>query len=240
MRYQGDFVLKPMLKLAGAAALLSYSMVSMAADVKSKLESQLGLEVSAVADSPVEGLQQVTTNKGLFYVSDSGQYFLQARIFDVDNGMQNVTEQSLAQMRLDGIKQFEGSAIEFNAKNEKHVITVFTDITCGYCRKMHKEIEQLNALGISVHYLAFPRAGLNSKVYDEMVSVWCAKDPNAALTAAKQDKSVKTASCDNKVAEQFEFGQSIGVNGTPNIILEDGTLIPGYQPAGVLAQALDG
>ncbi|AXR05445.1 bifunctional protein-disulfide isomerase/oxidoreductase DsbC [Salinimonas sediminis] len=233
------------IKMASVATLLITSLLSQAQTlentkaVEQKLENQLGLKVRAISEAQIPGLLQVTSDKGLFYISDDGRYFMQARIFDMDNDMANVTENALAEMRLDGVKKFSDSAIQFNAKDEKHVITVFTDITCGYCRKMHKEIEQLNALGISVHYLAFPRSGLATPVYDDMVSVWCAKDPKQALTAAKQDKKVAQASCDNNIAEQFEFGQSIGVNGTPNIILEDGTLIPGYQPAGVLAQALD-
>lgn len=231
-------------QLLAVLALATTSLTGHAAEpdsaaLKDKLESTLGMSVSAIADSPVPGLKQATTDRGLFYISDEGRYFMQARIFDLQNGMKNITETALADMRLEGIKQFKEDAIQFKAKKEKHEITVFTDTTCGYCRKMHKEIEQLNALGITVNYLAFPRNGLSSPTYDEMVSVWCAEDPAKALTNAKLDKDVSSAQCENTVAKQYEFGQSVGVSGTPNIILENGTLIPGYQPAGMLAQALD-
>ncbi|QPG07240.1 bifunctional protein-disulfide isomerase/oxidoreductase DsbC [Salinimonas marina] len=230
------------MKLLALSALLVSSFVSLAQtsdQVKTKLENQLGVSVEAIGESEVPGLLQVTSDRGLFYISEDGRYFMQARIFDMNNDMANVTENALARMRLKGVEKYADSVIQYKAKNEEHVITVFTDTTCGYCRKMHKEIDQLNALGITVNYLAFPRAGLQSPVYDEMVSVWCAKEPNDALTAAKQDQDIASAQCQNKVAEHFQFGQSVGVNGTPNIILEDGTLIPGYQPAGILAQALD-
>lgn len=233
---------KPTMKLITLGTLLFTSLVSHAQDsdkVKAKVEDKLGFTVNAISDAEVPGLFQVVSDRGLFYVSEDGRYFMQARIFDMDNNMASVTEQALAEMRLKGVEEYADSVIQYKAKNEEHVITVFTDTTCGYCRKMHKEIDQLNALGITVNYLAFPRSGLQSPVYNEMVSVWCADDPNKALTAAKQDKDIASAKCQNKVADHYRFGQSVGVNGTPNIILEDGTLIPGYQPAGVLAQALD-
>jgi len=208
-------------------------------DYKAKVEQQVGLEVSAIADAPVDGLVQVNTSKGLFYISENGEFLLQARIYNIDKGMRNETELALGKIRKEGISQFSDSAIEFKAKDEKHVITVFTDITCGYCRKLHKEVGELNDMGITVRYLAFPRNGLSSKTYQDMVSVWCADDPKAAMTSAKSGSSVPTAQCKNDVSRQFNFGQQIGVNGTPNIILEDGTLIPGYQPAAVLEQALN-
>lgn len=208
-------------------------------DVKTKVENTLGWKVSAVADAPVQGLVQLNTEKGLFYASEDGKYLMQARVYNMDEDMRNETEVALSKMRLDGLEQFSSSAIEFKAEHEKHVITVFTDITCGYCRKLHNEIDTFNDLGITVRYLAFPRAGLNSQVYRNMVSVWCAKDPKEAMTFAKDGDDIEPATCKNNVAAQYEFGQQIGVNGTPNIILEDGTLIPGYQPAKVLAQALD-
>lgn len=233
---------KPAIKLLTLSSLLlsSWALQAQSTDkVKNKLENQLGLTVETISDAQVPGLLQVSSDRGLFYVTEDARYFMQARIFDMNNDMANVTENALSDMRLKGADKFADSAIQFKAKNEEHVITVFTDITCGYCRKMHKEIDQLNALGITVNYLAFPRAGLQSPVYEEMVSIWCASDPQKALTAAKQDKSIESKTCENKVAEQFKFGQSVGVSGTPNIILSDGTLIPGYQPAGVLAQALD-
>lgn len=206
--------------------------------LKAKLESQVGLSVDAIGEAPVSGLYQVTTNRGLFYVSADGSYLLQARIFDIDNNLRNVTESAMSEMRLEGIEKFADTGIVFPAKDEKYVISVFTDTTCGYCRKLHNEIDEFNKQGITVRYLAFPRAGLNSEVYSDMVSVWCSDDPQQALTDAKAGDGVANASCANQVAEHYEFGQKVGVNGTPNIILPNGELIRGYQPADVVANAL--
>ena len=206
--------------------------------VKQKVENELSFPVTAIAESPVPGLLQLTTQRGLFYASEDGKYLLRANVYNLDEGLRNETEMAMTGMRLEGLKQFENSMIEFKAENEKYVINVFTDITCGYCRKLHKEIDEYLALGITVRYLAFPRAGLNSKGFNDMVSVWCATDPNAAMTAAKLGEDVDNVRCANKVADQYRFGQQIGVTGTPNIIMPNGTVIPGYQPAKELAQAI--
>jgi thiol:disulfide interchange protein DsbC len=205
-----------------------------------KLEGLLGLEVNEIKPSPVDGLLQVLTNRGLFYVSKDGKYFVQGRVFNIDDRMLNETEEALSSVRLDGVKRFEGSMIEFKAQDEKYAVTVFTDITCGYCRKLHNEIEEYNKAGITVRYLAFPRAGLNSQPYEDMISVWCSSNQKAALTEAKNGSSVRDAKCDEQqVAQQYMFGQQVGVNGTPAIILQDGSLVPGYQPAGQLLKALE-
>lgn len=225
-----------------AFALALVSAVGHAADeaaIKNKLSSMLDLSVETMGDSPIPGLVQVSTDRGLFYVSEDAKYLVQARIFNIDEGMRNETEQALSALRVDSMKPFTSSAITFKAANEKHVINVFTDITCGYCRKFHNEIDELNNLGITVNYLAFPRSGLNSPTYGDMVAVWCAENPQQALTDAKAGDRVPSSTCKNTVAEQYQLGQKLGVNGTPNIILPDGELIPGYQPAAVLLQRLN-
>ena len=235
-------VVKKFLIVSSLVVTSLLSITAQAADeavIREKLTDMLGLEVDTFADSPVPGLVQVSTNRGLFYISDNGEFLLQARVFNIDENMRNETEVALSSLRLKGVKEMASSAITFKAKEEKHVIDIFTDITCGYCRKLHNEIGELNDNGVTVRYLAFPRAGLNSETYQDMVSVWCAANPQKALTDAKAGEEVASASCKNKVAEQYRLGQKLGVNGTPNIILPDGSLVPGYQPAELLIQALN-
>lgn len=206
--------------------------------VAQKIQNTIGLKVSSIADSPVAGLLQIETNQGLFYASADGKYLVHGRVFNVEAGMRNETELALAKMRLAGIDEFADSEIVFKAEDEKYVVNVFTDITCGYCRKLHNQMEEYNKNGITVRYLAFPRGGLASPTYSDMVSVWCAKDKQQALTDAKNGDGVATERCANNVAEQYAFGQRVGVSGTPNIILPDGSLIPGYQPPDALLNAL--
>jgi thiol:disulfide interchange protein DsbC len=206
--------------------------------VRAKLQAGLGMQISSIGDAPVTGLLQVMTDKGLFYTSQDGKYLLQARIYDIEEGMRNVTEDTLGSLRLDGLVEFKDAVIEYKANKEKYVVNIFTDITCGYCRKLHNEMAEYNDLGITVRYLAFPRGGLNSSSYTDMVSVWCADNKQEAMDHAKAGVTVASKNCETKVAEQYAFGQKIGVNGTPNIIMPDGSVIPGYQPPKQLEEAL--
>ncbi len=210
------------------------------ARIKQKIENTIGLPVFTVADSPIDGMFQIATAQGLFYTSGDGKYLIHGRIFNVEAGMRNETEVTLAKMRKEGMKTFEHSAIEFKAENEKYVINVFTDIHCTYCRKLHREIENYNENGITVRYLAFPRSGLQSKTFAEMQSVWCSDNQQKAMTLAKDGKEVPNKTCANDVAQQYLFGQQVGVSGTPNIIMPDGSIVPGYMPADAMLEKLNG
>ena len=228
---------------SGLMLTLSFNLIAASettniSQVKAKLQASLGMQISSIGDAPVSGLLQIMTEKGLFYTSQDGKYLLQARIYNIEDGMRNITEEALGGVRLSGLKEFKDAVIEYKADNEKYVVNIFTDITCGYCRKLHNEMDQYNDLGITVRYLAFPRGGINSSSYTDMVSVWCAVDKQDAMDNAKAGGSVASKNCETKVAEQYAFGQRIGVSGTPNIIMPNGSVIPGYQPPKQLEQAL--
>lgn len=243
-------------KLVLAGALLGISMSLLAEDSKNLLTediklldkstleiisnfSGLGITVKQVADTPIPSLKQVVTDKGVLYTSSDGQFLIQGTIIDLVN-RRNLTEDALNDVRKKGIERYADSMITFKAPNEKHSMTVFTDISCGYCRKLHRELDDYLAKGITVKYLAYPRGGLRGKGYEDLKSVWCAKDPAEALTAAKEGQDVDgVPGCNAPVAEHYQLGQSFGISGTPAIILEDGSIIPGYQPADVISQMLD-
>lgn len=206
--------------------------------VTDKIENRLQMKVSKITESPIPGMYQVMTERGLFYVSHDAKYFVHGRVFNLDEGMRNETEEALAGVRLDGMKAFQNDMIEFKAEDEKYAITVFTDITCGYCRKLHNEMAEYNKRGITVRYLAFPRGGPASQSFSDMESVWCSADKQEAMNIAKAGDSVSKAQCANKVRDQYMFGQQVGVTGTPAIMLADGSMLPGYQPATQLEQVL--
>lgn len=209
-----------------------------------KLLSKLGLQAEKISASNLPYLAEVITNQGLFYVSYDGKYIIQGKLFSIENGVFNLTENSLAKMRLEGVKKFDQNMITYPAKNEKHVVTVFTDITCGYCRKLHEQMQDYNDLGITVRYLAYPRAGIRdefgnySQSFKDLRSIWCHENPEVALTRAKSGFEVAQRTCEQPIEAEFNFGRQIGVNGTPAIIFENGMMIPGYQPPADLAQAL--
>lgn len=209
------------------------------AEIRAKITGSIGLSVISIKPSPVPGLLQAMTNRGLFYISEDGTYLVHGKVFNLDKGLQNETEEALSAMRLQGVEQLADSMIEFKAKNEKYQVTIFTDTTCGYCRKLHSQIDSYNAEGISVRYLAFPRGGAGSEGFKDLVSVWCAENPQQAMTDAKAGKDISDRSCDNKVSAHYNFGQQVGVQGTPAIILSDGNMIPGYQPPAELIKILD-
>lgn len=129
--------------------------------------------------------------------------------------------------------------IIFPAKNAKHTITIFTDIDCGYCRKLHSEVSRYTDAGITVRYLFFPRSGPNTESYFKAVSVWCADDRNQALTDAKLNNKVINKTCENPIDKHMQLAQAFGVNGTPAIIADDGTMVPGFVPAKELVKHLN-
>jgi thiol:disulfide interchange protein DsbC len=199
--------------------------------------SQLNLQVNAVAEAPMPGLLQVFTNRGLFFTSTDGQYFIEGNIYDLKNKVLVNDEQMRPYIQQQLAANKDG-VIEYKAKTEQFVVNVFTDPTCGYCRKLHKEMQAYNNAGITVRYLAFPRNGLGSETYLQMQHIWCTKDNRSAMTAAKDGKEVKPVMCTNPVKAQYELGQSFGISGTPAIILPSGRLIPGYQPVEALLTQL--
>lgn len=194
------------------------------------------------------GLYQVTLKSGeTLYTNDTGSHFVVGDMFQVSDagGLVNLTEEAKKGDRIALMSSNDASdAITFAAEGEKKAsITVFTDVDCFYCRKLHKEIADINALGIEVRYLAFPRAGSGSPAHMTMDSVWCAAEGErkGLMTKAKQGESLPAAnsSCESPVLAQMNVGRKAGVTGTPALVLEDGTLVPGYVPAARLAEMLE-
>lgn len=198
-----------------------------------------GMKPDSISPSPMDGVSEVLIGPRLLYVSNDGKYLLQGSLIDLKTRT-DISEQRRNGIRLDALNELgEEKMIIFPAKDEKHTITVFTDIDCGYCRKLHGEMDKYNDKGITVRYLMFPRGGLKSAAYSKAVTVWCSKDQRDALTRSKSGEELPNASCDNPVQEEYELGKLLGVRGTPAIIMEDGAMLPGYVPAARLAKALD-
>lgn len=200
-----------------------------------------GLKVMSVKESEAKGLYEVQSNNGdTIYATEDGQYLMTGDLLRItDQGIANVTEAARADFRKDMMSEFgDDGVISFPAKNEKAVVSVFTDIDCPYCRKLHDEVPQLNEYGITVNYYAFPRSGPNTASFRKYESVWCAEDQQAAMTSAKAGRSIDQASCENPVREQYQLGGQVGVTGTPAIVLEDGNMVRGYVPAKRLAEGL--
>lgn len=212
--------------------------------LKKKIKAKLGLTVVKAEKTPVPGIALLITDQGLFYSSYNGDYFIQGKVYSLVTAVTDLAEQSLAKIRLEGMETFKDDMIVYKAKDEKYVVTVFTDITCGYCRKMHKEMDDYNERGITFRYLAYPRAGIKDRLgnytegFKDLRSVWCNEDPKTAMTDAKNSKGIGYRVCDKPIEAEFNFGRQVGVNGTPAIILSTGMMLPGYQPPAQLEQLL--
>jgi thiol:disulfide interchange protein DsbC len=188
-------------------------------------------KIDVVEQAPMPGFRQVIVGGQMIYVSDDGKYLLQGALYDTKN-KRDLTSARLAvdnKRKVDAVPQDQRIAFSPSGK-AKYRITVFTDIDCGYCRKLHSEVAELNKRGIEVDYLFFPRSGLGTPSFDKAVSVWCAADRKAAFTSAKAGKDPAPLKCDNPISEQFALGMQVGVSGTPTIIAPDGSKIGGYLP----------
>ncbi|NIF34203.1 bifunctional protein-disulfide isomerase/oxidoreductase DsbC [Enterobacter sp. Cy-643] len=198
--------------------------------------AKLGVQGAEIQAAPVAGMKTVLTDSGVLYVTEDGKHVIQGPLYDVSGAQPvNVTNQLL----IGKLYALEKEMIVYKAPKEQHVITVFTDITCGYCHKLHEEMSDYNALGITVRYLAFPRQGLQSQAESDMKSIWCAKDRNKAFDAAMKGGDVAPASCDINLANHYNLGVQFGVQGTPAIVLSNGSMIPGYQGPKEMKQMLD-
>jgi len=198
-----------------------------------------GVTADKISPSPVDGFYQVSVPPRLFYVSANGRYVIKGDLIDtVENkNISTVARNQAKKMAIDSVD--EDSMIIFGDKSLKHTVTVFTDIDCGYCRKLHNEVKKYNDLGIRIRYLSYPRAGIGSGSFSKAEAVWCSKDRAKALTDAKNDVVVKSEKCKSPVTQHYTLGQMMGISGTPALVLEDGTVVPGYIPAARLSEGLD-
>ena len=215
------------------ALLITASATAMATDaeIKSKLQA-LGAKNIEVKDSPVKGLKTAVTDQGILYVSENGQYVLQGKMYELTNkGPVDVAGKLLP----DKVNALKNEMIIYPAKNEKYVVTVFMDITCHYCHILHQQVKEYNDLGITVRYLAFPRAGMNETAR-QMEAIWTAKDPVFALNEAEKGNLPKELKTPNIVKKHYDLGVQLGVKGTPSIVTSTGEVLGGYlKPQDLLA-----
>lgn len=198
-----------------------------------------GVKPDQIKPSPVAGVFEVAMGADTAYVSADGKYLFSGDLYEVAS-RRNLTEAGRSTARSKALAKLdERDMIVFGPAAAKHTITVFTDVECGYCRKLHGEIAELNKLGVRVRYLAYPRAGPDTDDWAKMVAVWCSKDRNGALTKAKQGQPVDAKCGATPVAKQFELGEEMGVQGTPAIFTVSGDYIGGYLPPKEMVRQLD-
>ena len=198
-----------------------------------------GIKLEDVRVSPVSGMYEVTHGSDISYLSGDGRYAILGDLVDLD------TDVNLSEARRRGIRARiietvpETEMLVFSPKDPKYTITVFTDIDCGYCRRLHSQIAEYNKLGIRVRYMFFPRSGPDTESWHKAEAVWCASNRTDALTRAKNGENIKSPKCPTDIVKRdYELGNKLNVTGTPAIFLASGEMLPGYAPPAELVQYL--
>lgn len=223
-----------------AAITSAMSIASVHADeVENRISKMVAtvapsIEVVKASESPVDNIMKVELSNGQFvYVTRDAEYMFPGKLLQhTEDGMKDLTEHDLALNRKDQLKKIDlADTITFGASGDELAeIFVFTDVSCGYCKKLHRDIDSINEAGITVHYLAFPRAGAQSPTGRLMSDVWCSKNPKSAITKVKADEALtqNPGACSDPVASQHKIGLALGVTGTPGIYDKEGRHLGGY------------
>ncbi|MFM1895160.1 MAG: hypothetical protein RLZZ385_234 [Pseudomonadota bacterium] len=203
--------------------------------------TQNQLQIARVARTAMANIIEVELDSGeILYSSEDGSFIIAGDLYSASTeGLVNLSAQRRQVKNVERVAAIpEQEMIVFSPAQTKATITVFTDLDCTFCRKLHGDIEKLNELGIAVRYLAYPRGGEQAGSYQKMISVWCSSDRNKALTQAKNGQNIPSHECDNPVLKHYTLGNEIGIAGTPALILPDGQVVPGYVEADRLAAML--
>ena len=190
-----------------------------------------GVQPDDIHDSLLPGMYEIVLDSDVVYISRDGSYLIQGDVFDLRD-RKNLTERRRAEARADILASADPETmIVFSPSPEdvRHTVNVFTDIDCAFCRQLHREIEQINALGVAVRYLSYPRTGPDTESWDKADRVWCDGDRQAAFTEAILMDTLPEATCDaTPVASHFQLGRQVSVLGTPTILTGDGVHLGGY------------
>lgn len=230
--------------LKGMVSVLLLAPVLAVADGYDQIRERLSTLVTgdveiSIAESPLPGILQVRFGSDIVYMTEDGRYLLQGRVLDLDT-RQDITDQAKSKIRQELVDEIDHSKlISYGEKDAEFDIIVFTDVDCGYCRRLHQQVEEYNDAGIRISYAAFPRAGAGSETFRKMTSVWCADDQQAAMDLAKGGGTPEPLDCEAPVSDQYRLGQAVGVTGTPALVTPDGDLIPGYVPPADLRVRLE-
>jgi thiol:disulfide interchange protein DsbC len=208
-------------------------------DPRAEIARRLEVGIDAVRPSLLPGIYEVAHGAEVLYVSGDGRYALSGDLYDTDTG-NNLTTQRRTEARYAALKAVsDDDAIIFAPKNPRYSVTVFTDVDCAFCRRLHSEIAEYNRLGVRVRYLFYPRGGPGSDSWKKAEAVWCAPNRQEALTRAKTGAAIASHACGTTpVARTYELGQELGIRGTPGIFTDRGVYLPGYLPPDRLLERL--
>jgi thiol:disulfide interchange protein DsbC len=229
---------------AAVAAPAAKDAAKDAKDPRAALAAKIpgGAKPEEIRQSPIPGMYELTRGTEIAYVSEDGKYAIAGDMYELasDKNLTETTRRAERTRMLASVP--ESQMVVFSPKDPKYTVSVFTDVDCTYCRKLHSQIAEYNRLGVKVRYLFFPRSGPDTESWARAEAVWCASNRSEALTRAKRgEELVKPKSCANTpVAREYQLGEDVGVRGTPAIVLENGEMLPGYLPPAQLVAHLKG
>lgn len=234
--------MNPFVRIVTFLCLLSPLLASAGDEteqLKKRLQERIGdLKVTEIRPAPVAGMYEVVFGTRVAFVSADGKHLLMGDLIDLDS-QRNLTAERRTGLVLRAIEAVgEKNMVVFAPDKTKRTITVFTDVDCPYCSRLHQEVPALNRAGVKVRYLLFPRAGQGSESYKRSVAVWCAADRNKAIGIAKAGGKLDMKTCASPVDQHLKLGAEVGVEGTPTIVVDDGRMLPGFVPAAQLIPAL--
>jgi thiol:disulfide interchange protein DsbC len=228
---------------AGTAPFTVSAQMKQPVDPRVEVAAKIpGTKPDELRATPIPGIYELTRSGDIAYVTSDGKYAIAGDLYDMASN-DNLTEKTRRVERTKAIASVpETQMVVFQPKDPKYTVTVFTDVDCTYCRKLHSQISEYNRLGIKVRYMAYPRTGPDTEAWEKAEQVWCSSNRSEALTRAKHGEELKGPKqcAASPVAREYAIGQEVGVRGTPAIVLETGEMLPGYLPPAMLAQHLRG
>ena len=197
-------------------------------------------------ETRVDGVYQTRIGNRYGYLIEGGRYIVIGEMIDLKMA-QNLTELSHRNLVVEEFANFpsEGTIVFPAEKEERAVLNVLTDTSCGYCQVLHKEVKFLQAAGISVRYFPYPRGGSRGPGYDDLRRVWCSDDKREAMSIAKKaspgELSENGACAEAEAVDKsYKLGNRLGINGTPALYAGSGAAFPGYVPYQQLGPQLVG
>jgi thiol:disulfide interchange protein DsbC len=224
--------------LLGSAATFAQSTID---EIGERVTARLpGFVISSLTETELPALYELVSDGRIYYIDESAEYLIDGNLIRLEDRI-NVTDSRLGSIHMgliDGLNEKNMLVYEPEQPSNRS-ITVFTDISCGYCRRLHAELDTLLEEGIRVRYLMFPRAGLGSQGHKDLESVWCADNPQEAMTNAKAGGRIEAKTCANPIEEHIALAERLGLRGTPLIYTDSGEKIPGYREASALAHMIE-
>jgi thiol:disulfide interchange protein DsbC len=229
----------PVITLPADASVTTSSEADVIQMLTNRLTMVLGgMPIKSITPSPVPNFYQVLLAGEVLYITADGRFVFAGNLIDLQSQV-NLTEQAQTQAQLAELKAVaKKDMVVFPARIQQRELWIFTDIDCPYCRRLHQEVPELNRNGVTVNYLFFPRSGPNTPSFQKAVNVWCANNRQEAMNRAKNQETLPNLSCENKILDQYQLSQTLGINGTPYMLSDNGRVIPGFAPAAEIIKSL--